>query len=71
VWLVHEQVAVAALECGSVPLAAQLIKAVLQRFPEESMRAKRLQVRWGEVAWLRCCRVRVAGASLTAAAVLL
>ncbi|GBF88587.1 hypothetical protein Rsub_01302 [Raphidocelis subcapitata] len=42
-WLVHEQVATAALECGACPLAAQLIRAVLQRFPEDSVRAKRLQ----------------------------
>lgn len=45
VWLVHEQVAVAGLECGALPLAAQLIKAAMERFPEDSVRVKRLQVR--------------------------
>jgi len=48
VWLLYEQVAMAALECGAFPLAAQLIRSVLQRFPEDSIRAKRLQVR----AWV-------------------
>ncbi|KIY98996.1 TPR repeat protein oca3 [Monoraphidium neglectum] len=43
VWLLHEQVATAALEVGATGLAAELIRAVLRRFPKESMRAKRLQ----------------------------
>lgn len=43
-WLLHEQVATAALEVGATGLAAELIRAVLRRFPKESMRAKRLQV---------------------------
>lgn len=42
-WLLHEQVATAALECGAMKLAGQLIRAVLERFPEGSLRAKRLQ----------------------------
>jgi hypothetical protein len=55
VWLVHEQVATAALECGAFPLAAELIRAVLRRFPEDSVRAKRLQVRTSQPGNPRAC----------------
>lgn len=41
-WLVHEQVAVAALTVGQIPYAAGLIRAVAKRFPD-SMRATRLK----------------------------
>jgi hypothetical protein len=44
VWLVHEQVAVAAMDSASLPFAASLIKAVKRRFPTAS-RTRRLQVR--------------------------
>lgn len=43
VWQLHEQVAVALLECGNPAAAVTLIKAVLVKFPE-SIRARRLQV---------------------------
>lgn len=43
VWLVHEQVAMAALDCGALAFAVDLIKAVRKKFPD-SVRAKRLQV---------------------------
>lgn len=45
VWMVHEQVATAALECNATALAAEMIRAVLRRFPADSIRARRLQVR--------------------------
>ncbi|GAX84373.1 hypothetical protein CEUSTIGMA_g11795.t1 [Chlamydomonas eustigma] len=41
-WLVHEQVAVASLDCGAIPFATDLIRAVARRFPESS-RTRRLQ----------------------------
>jgi len=41
-WLVYEQVAVAAMECNSLSTAANLIKQILQKFPG-SIRARRLQ----------------------------
>lgn len=44
-WLVHEQTASAALEVGALKLAAELIRAVLSRFPGDSARAQRLKVR--------------------------
>jgi hypothetical protein len=47
VWLLHEQVGIALLECGALQQALPLIKAVLMKFPD-SIRARRLQVR-------RCC----------------
>lgn len=43
-WIVHEQVAIAALDCGAHPFARSLIKAINRRFPD-SKRAFRLQVR--------------------------
>ena len=43
VWLVYEQVAMAALDCSLLPLAAGLIRALSKRFPD-SLRAKRIQV---------------------------
>ena len=43
-WLVHEQVAVAALDAHALPFAASVIKAINRRFPD-SVRARRLQVR--------------------------
>jgi hypothetical protein len=42
-WTLHEQVAIAALECGAHSKAAGLINSVLKQFPD-SMRARRLQV---------------------------
>lgn len=42
-WLTHEQVAVAALEVGALPLALRLIRAAMARFPESSQRVLRLQ----------------------------
>lgn len=43
-WDVHEQVAVAAMECGCKELALQLVKNVHKRFPEGA-RGSRLTVR--------------------------
>lgn len=43
VWLLHEQVSVAALSIGQVEVAAQLIRAVAKKFPG-SQRANRLKV---------------------------
>ena len=52
VWLVHEQVAIAALDCSSLPFAASLIRAVARRFPTAS-RTRRLQVLW--TFWRSVC----------------
>lgn len=41
-WLVHEQVAVAALDINCLNLASQLIRAVLRKFSQSSSRARRL-----------------------------
>ncbi|KAF8056117.1 ATPK2 [Scenedesmus sp. PABB004] len=41
-WLLHEQVGVALLECGRLAAALPLVKAVLLKFPD-SIRARRLQ----------------------------
>ncbi|KAF6252017.1 hypothetical protein COO60DRAFT_1555421 [Scenedesmus sp. NREL 46B-D3] len=41
-WLLHEQVGVALLECGALQQALPLVKAVLMKFPV-SIRARRLQ----------------------------
>mmetsp|Transcript_1186 Transcript_1186/g.3469 ORF Transcript_1186/g.3469 Transcript_1186/m.3469 type:complete len:311 (+) Transcript_1186:173-1105(+) len=41
-WLVREQVAMAALDVGDTPLATSCVKAISREFPE-SMRAQRLQ----------------------------
>ncbi|MEW5300729.1 MAG: hypothetical protein WDW36_003639 [Sanguina aurantia] len=41
-WLVHEQVAIAALDSCALPFAESLARAVARRFPE-SIRARRLQ----------------------------
>jgi hypothetical protein len=43
VWLLHEQVGIALMECGALQQALPLIKAVLIKFPG-SIRARRLQV---------------------------
>lgn len=45
VWLVHEQVAAAALDVGLFKEAAPLIRALAKQFPD-SMRMKRLKVRF-------------------------
>ncbi len=50
VWDVHEQVAVAAMECGCKELALKLVKNVHKRFPEGA-RGSRLTVRCAAV----CC----------------
>ena len=42
VWLISEQVCVAALDCDNQDLAADIIDSVNQNFPS-SVRAKRLQ----------------------------
>jgi hypothetical protein len=44
VWQVHEQTSIALLEMGDTKAAVPLIKAVLLQFPENSIRARRLQV---------------------------
>lgn len=44
VWLLHEQVSIALLECGNQAAALPLVKAVLIKFPQESIRARRMQV---------------------------
>ena len=43
VWLLHEQVGIALMECGALQQALPLVKAVLLKFPG-SIRARRLQV---------------------------
>eukprot|EP00195_Chlamydomonas_chlamydogama_P009581 CAMPEP_0202894790 /NCGR_PEP_ID=MMETSP1392-20130828/4111_1 /ASSEMBLY_ACC=CAM_ASM_000868 /TAXON_ID=225041 /ORGANISM="Chlamydomonas chlamydogama, Strain SAG 11-48b" /LENGTH=304 /DNA_ID=CAMNT_0049579581 /DNA_START=42 /DNA_END=956 /DNA_ORIENTATION=- len=48
-WLVHEQVAVAALDAGAYPFAASLIRAVARRFPDSS-RTRRLQGMYWEAS---------------------
>ncbi|KAG2452363.1 hypothetical protein HYH02_003385 [Chlamydomonas schloesseri] len=48
-WLVHEQVAVAALDAHALPFAASVIKAINRRFPD-SVRARRLQGMYFEAA---------------------
>lgn len=49
VWLVHEQVALAAMDCGAMEVAAPLVIAVQQRFPD-SVRAKRVKGMYFEAA---------------------
>jgi hypothetical protein len=44
VWQVHEQASIALLEMGDTKAAIPLIKAVLLQFPENSIRARCLQV---------------------------
>lgn len=51
VWLVREQVAMAAMDVGDTHLAATCVKAISREFPE-SMRAQRLQV---QSTILRAC----------------
>jgi len=41
-WLIHEQVAVAALDCAALPFASSVLKAVAKKFPD-SNRSKKLQ----------------------------
>ncbi|KAG2483062.1 hypothetical protein HYH03_018045 [Edaphochlamys debaryana] len=48
-WVVHEQVAVAALDSHALQFAASVIKALVRRFPD-SVRAKRLQGMYFEAA---------------------
>jgi hypothetical protein len=43
VWLLHEQVGIALMECGALQQALPLVKAVLIKF-KGSIRARRLQV---------------------------
>lgn len=43
VWLTHEQVAVAALSCNRLDLAARLIVGIEKKFPG-SMRMRRIKV---------------------------
>lgn len=46
VWLVYEQVAIAALDSGATEFAASIVKIISERFPLSS-RTRRLQVRGG------------------------
>ncbi|KAL6751917.1 hypothetical protein V8C86DRAFT_3019753 [Haematococcus lacustris] len=46
-WLVHEQVAVAAMDIGSTDQAAALVRAIAKRFPD-SNRMRRLKGMWWE-----------------------
>jgi hypothetical protein len=56
VWLVREQVAMAALDVGDMGLATGCVKAISRQFPD-SMRAHRLQAS----AVLLCPRFCIAG----------
>jgi hypothetical protein len=44
VWQLHEQTSIALMECGSPAAALPLVKAVLLKFDDRSIRARRLQV---------------------------
>lgn len=44
VWLVHEQVALAAMDCQATACAASCVNAVCHEFPNTSIRARRLKV---------------------------
>lgn len=42
-WLLHEQVSIALMECGNPAAALPFVKAVMLKFDQDSIRARRLQ----------------------------
>ena len=54
-WLLHEQVAVAAMDVHAIPVAHNLVTAVVNKYPK-SARAARLKVRlYWQCHIQRCC----------------